>query len=110
MRGHWRLVTDIAGENHVPAAGRAHHIARRGCDGNAIQRCIQPHCGQRQGINFCCFHQGRARLRRSNGGNAAAGREIQHALAGHQLRIIQHCPSEGLPSRPGKGPEGRFDI
>jgi hypothetical protein len=42
-----------------------------------------------------------------DGGDPAAGGEIQHALAGDQNGIVQHVPRQCLTARPGESPERR---
>ena len=38
------------------------------------------------------------------------GREIEYPPAGHDLRMIEHVPGQGLPTRPRKRPERRCET
>ena len=38
---------------------------------------------------------------------AGAGREIEHALAGDGVRVVEHVARQRLAARPGEGPIGR---
>ncbi len=48
--------------------------------------------------------------RAGDGGNPAAGGEIQHPAAGDALGMVQHVARQRLPSGPGERPERRLDV
>jgi hypothetical protein len=48
-----------------------------------------------------------AALPSGDGDDAGAGGEVDHPLAGDEVRIVEDVAREGLPARPGEGPERR---
>ena len=50
---------------------------------------------------------GRPGLRGRDGDEARAGGEVEHALAAHDLRMVEEVAGERLAAGPGEGPEGR---
>ena len=110
MARHRRLVADIAAENQVPPAGLADDVGGLTRHGGAIQRGVEADRGGGQGVDLRRFGAGRPRHQRRNRRQPAAGREIQHSLAGDGGGIVQHMAGDGDAAGPGEGPEGRRDI
>ena len=64
----------------------------------------------RQLVDFGCFNRGRASQGAGDGGDAAAGSEVEHAATGDDRGIVQHMAGQCLATRPCEGPERRFQI
>ena len=82
VRGHRRLVADVAAQDQVPAAVGADDVVVRDGDGDAVRRGIQRDRCPRQTVDLGGFDRCRAGQGAGDGGDAAAGSEVEHAPAG----------------------------